>query len=122
MREKSSETPPCGALTWPSSDEPTPKGTIGASCRAQSLHEVDHVVLGLGEDDGVRRLVLEPGQRVPVRLANSLRGGESVAETSGEIGIERGDRSLESRPSRLRTEREEGAIRAPLRIGGRREL
>src|SRR6202021_3983191 len=26
-----------GALTWPSSEEPTPNGTIGASCRAQSL-------------------------------------------------------------------------------------
>ena len=37
IREQSSETPPCGALTWPSSDVPTPKGTIGASCLAQSF-------------------------------------------------------------------------------------
>ena len=37
MREQSSETPPCGALTWPSSEVPTPNGTIGASCLAQSF-------------------------------------------------------------------------------------
>ena len=33
-----------------------------------NVHEVDHVVAGLGEYDRVRRLVLEPGQRVAVRL------------------------------------------------------
>ena len=55
------------------------------------LHEIDHVLLGLGENHRVRRLVLKPGQRVPVRLADRFRGGEAVAETGGEIGIERGD-------------------------------
>ena len=56
------------------------------------LDEVDHVLLVLGEHHRVRRLVLEPGQRVAVRLADRLGGGEAVAETGGEIGIERGDR------------------------------
>ena len=56
------------------------------------LDEVDHVVPGFGEHHRVRRLVLEPGQRVPVRLADRLGGGEAIAEAGGEIGIERGDR------------------------------
>ena len=56
------------------------------------LDEVDHVLLGLGEHHRVRRLVLEPGQRVPVRLADRLGGGEAIAETGGKVGIERGDR------------------------------
>ena len=56
------------------------------------LHEVDHVVLGFGEHDRVRRLVFEPGQRVPVRLADRLGRGEAIAEARGEIGVERGDR------------------------------
>ena len=92
MRERSSETPPCGALTWPSSDEPTPNGTMRRVVPRAELDEVDHVVPGFGEHHRVRRLVLEPGQRVPVRLADRLRGGEAIAETGGEIGIERGDR------------------------------
>ena len=56
------------------------------------LGEVDDVLFVFGEDNGVRRLVLEPGQRMPVRLTDRLGGGEAVAETGGEIGIERGDR------------------------------
>jgi hypothetical protein len=56
------------------------------------LDQIDHVLFVFREDDRVRRLVLEPGERVPVRLPNRLRGGEAVAEASGEIGIERGDR------------------------------
>ena len=56
------------------------------------LDEVDHVVPGLGEHHRVGRLVLEPGQRVPVRLADRLGGGEPIAKAGGEIGIERGDR------------------------------
>ena len=55
------------------------------------LHHVDHVVFGLREYDRVRRLVLEPGQRVPMRLADRLRGGKAIAESGGEIGVERTD-------------------------------
>lgn len=33
MRDRSIEIPPCIALTWPSSEEPMPNGTIGARCR-----------------------------------------------------------------------------------------
>ncbi len=56
------------------------------------LGEVDHVLFGFGEHHRVRRLVLEPGQRVAMRLADRFGRGVSVAETGGEIGIERGDR------------------------------
>ncbi len=59
---------------------------------AAELGEVDHVPFVFREHHGVGRLVLEPGQCVPVRLANRFRGGEAVAETGGEIGIKRGDR------------------------------
>ena len=56
------------------------------------LDQIDHVIFIFGEDHGVRRLVLEPGQRMPMRLPNRLGSGEAVAETGGEIGIEGGDR------------------------------
>jgi hypothetical protein len=56
------------------------------------LHEVNHVVFVFGEHHRIWRLVLEPGQRVAVRLADRFGGGEAVAETGGEIGIERSDR------------------------------
>src|SRR5271157_6486938 len=58
---------------------------------AANLHEIDHVVGGFGEHDRVRRLVLEPGQGVAVRLSDRLGGGEAVAEARGEIGVERRD-------------------------------
>src|SRR3569623_945538 len=35
MSRMSIDTPPCGALTWPSSEEPVPNGMIGILCRAQ---------------------------------------------------------------------------------------
>ncbi len=35
MSRKSIETPPCGALTWPSSEVPVPKGMTGTLCFAQ---------------------------------------------------------------------------------------
>ena len=56
------------------------------------LHEVDHVLPRLREHHRVGRLVLKPGQGVPVRLADRLGGGEAIAEAGGEIGIERSDR------------------------------
>ena len=37
MRERSSEMPPKGALTWPSSEVPVPKGMTGTRASAQSL-------------------------------------------------------------------------------------
>ena len=37
MSDVSTETPPNGAFTWPSSDVPVPKGTIGTPCAAQSF-------------------------------------------------------------------------------------
>ena len=35
MSRTSIETPPCGALTWPSSEVPVPNGMIGTRCAAQ---------------------------------------------------------------------------------------
>jgi hypothetical protein len=37
MRERSIDTPPPGALTWPSSEDPTPKGMTGTPWAAQTL-------------------------------------------------------------------------------------
>jgi hypothetical protein len=34
MRDRSIDTPPLIALTWPSSDDPAPKGTTGAPWHA----------------------------------------------------------------------------------------
>src|SRR4051812_4202765 len=36
MRVMSTDTPPLSAATWPSSEVPAPKGTIGAPCSAQT--------------------------------------------------------------------------------------
>ena len=36
MRDVSTEMPPPGALTWPSSDEPAPKAMTGTRCSAQA--------------------------------------------------------------------------------------
>ena len=91
MREQSSDTPPCGALTWPSSDEPIPKGTIGASRLAQIFTRSITSSRDFGEHHRVRRLVLEPGQGVAMGLANRLRGGEAIAESRRQIGVEGGD-------------------------------
>ena len=45
----------------------------------------------LGEHHGVRRLVLEPGQRVAVLPADRLGGGEAIAEPRRKVGVEGGD-------------------------------
>ena len=55
------------------------------------LDSVDDVLGLFRENDGVGRLVLKPGQRMPVRFADRLRGCEAIAEASGEVGVERGD-------------------------------
>ena len=105
MRERSSETPPCGALTWPSSEEPTPNGTIGASCRAQSLTR--SITSSLSSANTTPsggsflsqvsvcpcawRIASEAVKRLPKRAARS----ELSAVTA----------SVESRPWRWRTER-----------------
>src|SRR5277367_1220388 len=104
MRERSSETPPWGALTWPSSEEPTPNGTIGASCRAQSLARSMTSSLSSAKTTAsggsflsqvsvwpcAWRIASEAVKRLPKRAARS----ELSAATA----------SLERRPWRWRTE------------------
>src|SRR6202453_3034134 len=64
----------------------------GGVMASAELDQIDDVLFVFGEDDGVRRLVLEPGERVPMRWTDLLGSGEAVAKTGGEIGIEGGDR------------------------------
>ena len=91
MRDISIETPPCGALTWPSSDVPAPNGMIGASCAAQMRTTSTTSCVSFDENDGVGRRVGEPGQRMAMLDAHRLGGDELVAETRGERVIERVD-------------------------------
>ena len=92
MRERSSDTPPCGRVDMALERRADAERNDRRVVTGAELHEVDDVVFVFGEDHRVRRLVLEPGERVAVRLAYRLGGGEAIAETGGEIGIERGDR------------------------------
>ena len=69
-----------------------PEGRDRRVVPGAEFHRVDHVVSGFGEHDRVRRLVLEPGQRVPMRGADRRGGGEAIAEAGGELGVERLDR------------------------------
>ena len=77
MRERSSETPPNGALTWPSSEVPVPKGITGTRGFGAELHDFGDLGLGLGEQNGVGRLALEPGERIGVLLAQRLAQRET---------------------------------------------
>ena len=86
MSRKSIETPPCGALTWPSSEVPVPNGMTGTPVRGADAHDLLHVLGRLRKDHRVRRLVLDPGDGVAVLLAHRLRGHEPVAEFGGERG------------------------------------
>src|SRR5690606_5548287 len=54
-------------------------------------HDPLHVLGGLGIDDGVRRLVDDPGQRIAVLLAHGLRGDDAVAESRGQLRDRFGD-------------------------------
>src|SRR6185437_1071765 len=90
MRERSSETPPW-RVDMTLERRADPERNDRRVVPPAELDEVDHILFGLGEHHRVRRLVLKPGQRVPMRLPNRLGGGEAVAETGGEIGSERGD-------------------------------
>ena len=80
MRERSSDTPPNGALTWPSSEVPVPNGMTGTRAAAQSFTDLDHLRGGLGEQHRVGRLRRDPGQRVGVLLAERRAGREALAE------------------------------------------
>ena len=72
--------PPKGALTWPSSEVPVPKGMTGTRASAQSLTNFDHLLRRLGEDHGVGRLAGDPGERVGMLLAERGSGREAIAE------------------------------------------
>ena len=86
MSRKSRQMPPRGALTWPSSEVPAPKGITGTRCRGAQAHDLLHVLGGLRKDHRVRRLVVDPGGGVAVLLAHRLRGDEPIAVTRRERG------------------------------------
>jgi hypothetical protein len=78
IRDRSIDTPPSTALTWPSSDEPAPNGTIGAPKRA--------VVGRLGQDDDVGLARRVPGFAVTVLLDDRGVRAATIAEQSPELG------------------------------------
>ena len=77
------ETPPYGALTWPSSEVPAPNGITGTLCCAQ-MRTMAARPRSLRKHHRVRRLVLDPGQGIAMLLAHRLRGDEPVAERGGQ--------------------------------------
>ena len=89
MRERSSETPPNGALTWPSSEVPVPNGDHRHARLGAELHDLGHLGFGLGEQHRVGRLALEPGERIGVLLAKRLAQREAIAEARGKLREER---------------------------------
>ena len=92
MSRKSIDTPPNGALTWPSSEVPVPNGMTGTRCAGADAHDLLHVLGRLRKDHRVGRLVLDPGDGVAVLLAHRLRGHQPVAEARGERAHDRLDR------------------------------
>ena len=73
MRDRSSDSPPKGALRWPSSEVPAAEGNDRhARRRRMRLNGLGDLFGGLGEQNGVGRLDFEPGQRVGVLLAQRL--------------------------------------------------
>ncbi len=66
-----------------------PNGMTGTRASAQSFTIVGDLGFGLGEQDGVGRLALEPGERVGVLLAKRLAQREALAEARGKVGEER---------------------------------
>ena len=81
MRLMSTETPPRGALTWPSSDVPTPKGMTGTPMVAADADDLDHLLGRMREDHRVGRLRRRARWSVgPCWLADRLRADEALAE------------------------------------------
>ena len=52
------------------------------------LHDLRDLSLALGEEDGVGRLALKPGERIGVLLAKRLAQGEALAEARGKMSEE----------------------------------
>src|SRR5277367_2836072 len=104
------QTPPCSALTWPSNEVPTPKGTIGASCAAQmrtvsmtsSLVSANTTASGGATASQVKvwpcciRTASDVTSRLPKRAASAAVSSPTVL--------------AESLPSRRRTEENVASI------------
>ncbi len=88
MRVRSSESPPCTAETWPSSEVPAPKGMTGSPCAARSDDGGDFL-RRLREGDGIGHRDRMPGLVAAMRLADRLGHGEAVAEQRAEFGQRR---------------------------------
>ena len=102
MRLRSTDTPPKGALTWPSSDEPAPKGITGTPCSPQmrTISTTSSVVSGNTTASGGwltsqvvvwpcwRRTASESAKRSPNRC---LRIGSAAAMPASlrAVGVDR---------------------------------
>src|SRR3984957_14339998 len=104
MRERSSETPPCGALTWPSSDEPIPKGTIGASWRAQSLVRSITSSLVSANTTASGGSFLSQVSVWPCALQIASEAVKRLPKRAARSELSAATASLERRPWRWRTE------------------
>ena len=61
-----------------------PNGITGTRASAQSFTMLGDLGFALGEQDGVGRLALEPGERIGVLLAQRLAERETLAEARGQ--------------------------------------
>ena len=86
MSRKSIETPPYGALIWPSSEVPVPNAITGTRCWAQMRTICCTSACRLREHDRVRRLVRDPRGGVGVLLAHRRRRDDAVAERRRQRG------------------------------------
>ena len=105
----STDTPPCSAATWPSSDVPAPNGTIGAPCARQIAHDRGRLLGVARVDDDVGRGGAMPALVGPVPAPLVVAGDDAV-------GVERGDQLLLQPIAALKCVTEYGDGETQLRI------
>ena len=102
MSRKSIETPPCGALTWPSSEVPVPNGITGTLWRAQIRTASCTSAVSCGNTTASGGWFSIQVSGVAVLLAHRARGHEPVAEMRGEFGGRRASTDSAGRAALIR--------------------
>lgn len=74
------QTPPKGALTWPSNDVPVPQGNDRHPILCADAYGLLNLVIRQRKDDRIRRFGHDPGRRVGMLFANSARRDKAIAE------------------------------------------